>query len=136
MNKMNVVAIISTLAATACAGSYPAPLQRMADTMSAARGAEEVGANSNPEAQLHLALAEEQISRAKALMASGENKRADYTLVRAKGDAELALALARAMNAKAEAQTAINKANSVQLQNNQTLQNATAPREGIQGAQP
>ena len=117
-------ALVSITCAAACGGSYPEPTQRMADAMSAERSAEEVGANTNPEAQLHLKLAQEQIAQAKALMGEGENKRAEYALVRAKGDAELALALARAMNAKVEAQTAIDKANALHAQNAQTMQNA------------
>jgi hypothetical protein len=36
-----------------CGASYPAPTQRMADAMSAERGAEEVGANTDPQGQLH-----------------------------------------------------------------------------------
>jgi hypothetical protein len=101
----------------------------MADAMSAERSAEEVGANTNPEGQLHLKLAQEQIAQAKGLMANGENKRAEYTLVRAKGDAELALALARAANAKVEAQQAIDKANALQTQNRQNDQSAN-PAQG------
>src|SRR5512140_3588236 len=97
------IALIAIATAVGCGASYPAPTQRMSDAMSAARSAEEVGAMSNPQAQLHLRLAQEQISQAKTLMANGENKRADYVLIRAKGDAELALSLARAMNAKVEA---------------------------------
>jgi len=117
------------LTCAACGASYPAPTQRMADAMSAERSAEEVGANTDPEGQLHLKLAQEQIAQAKGLMANGENKRAEYALVRAKGDAELALALARAANAKVEAQQAIDKANALQTQNRQNNQNAN-PAQG------
>ena len=112
-----------------CGASYPAPTQRMADAMSAERSAEEVGANANPQGQLHLKLAQEQIAQAKSLMANGENKRAEYTLVRAKGDAELALAIARAASAKVEAQQAMDKATALQAQNRQNTQN-TNPAQG------
>jgi hypothetical protein len=91
--------------------------------MSAERSAEEVGATSNPRAQLHLKLAHEQIAQAKVLMADGDNRRAEFTLVRAKGDAELALALARSMNAKIEAQQAVEKASALRTQNSQLMQN-------------
>ena len=121
-----VAAAFVPIACASCGASYPAPTQRMADAMSAERSAEEVGAGSNPEGQLHLKLAQEQIDRAKGLMSNGDNKRAEYTLVRAKGDAELALALARASNAKVEAQQAIEKANALQTQNAQTNQNANS----------
>lgn len=85
--------------------------------MSAQRSAEEMGAESDPQAQLHVKLAEEQLNRAKGLMASGDNRRAEYVLVRAKGDAELALALARAASAKVEARRAIERATALQSQN-------------------
>ena len=116
--------LVAIPCAAACGASYPEPTQRMADAMSAERSAEEVGANTNPEAQLHIKLAQEQIAQAKALMGEGENKRAEYALVRAKGDAELALALARAVNAKVEAQQAIDKSNALRTQNTQNMQNA------------
>ena len=129
MQAIPFTAAFVVLACAACGASYPAPTQRMADTMSAERSAEEVGANGTPQGQLHLKLAQEQINQAKSLMASGDNKRAEYTLVRAKGDAELALALARAANAKVEAQQAIDKANALQTQNRRNDQNAN-PTQG------
>jgi hypothetical protein len=61
-------------------------------------------------------------------MASSDNRRAEFVLVRAKGDAELALALAKVVNAKAEAQQAMDKANALQQQNQQQLQNASPPQ--------
>jgi hypothetical protein len=56
-----------------------------------------------PQASLELRLSEEQITKAKELMANGENERADLLLQRAQADAELALALAREAQAKGEA---------------------------------
>ena len=49
-------------------------------------------------------------AQAKAAMGDGDNKRADFLLVRAKADAELALAIAREVAAKAEAQKAVEQA--------------------------
>ena len=121
--------VFPVVAATvACGASYPAPTQRMADAMSAERSAEEVGAAANPQGQLYLKLAQEEITQAKALMANGNNKRAEYTLVRARGDAELALALARAVKAKVEVQRAIDQATALQTQNSQDTQNAHLPQ--------
>ena len=91
----------------ACAASFPAPTQRMADAESAERSAREVGADSQPVAKLEVKLADEAIVRAKALIAAGENQRADFVLMRARADAELALGLAREQNANAETQKAI-----------------------------
>jgi Domain of unknown function (DUF4398) len=91
----------------ACTASFPAPTQRMADAESAARSAREVGADSQPVAKLEVKLADEEIVRAKALIAAGDYQRADFVLMRARADAELALGLAREQNANADTQKAI-----------------------------
>ncbi len=83
----------------ACGASFPPPTQRMADAESAQRSAREVGANNEPSAQLSLKLADEQIAQARTAMKDGENERADSLLIRAKADAELAIAKAREKNA-------------------------------------
>ncbi len=103
----SVVAPAVALMAAGCASSFPPPTQRMADAESAERSAREVGADSNPAAKLQAKLASEQIAEAKALMASGDNRRAEFVLLRARADAELALALAREQNANVEAQKAV-----------------------------
>jgi multidrug efflux pump subunit AcrA (membrane-fusion protein) len=104
------------LAGAACGGSYSTPVQRSADAQAATRAAQEVAAGTSnpPSAQLHLRLAQDGIARARALMAQGENRKADFALVRAKADAELALALARQESAQLAAQQAVNEANAVQ----------------------
>lgn len=79
----------------ACGASFPPPTQRLADAQSAERSAVEVGANDAAAAQLSLKLARDQIDLAQKAMANGENERADSLLIRAKMDAELALAQAR-----------------------------------------
>jgi len=90
----------------ACGGSPP-PTQRMADAQSAERSARELGANSVPSAQLSLKLAQEQIAEAKKAMADDENARADSLLIRAKADAELALAQTREVGAKVDVAEAV-----------------------------
>lgn len=55
--------------------------------------------------------------QAKALIASGENRRANFVLMRARADAELALGLAREQNANAETQKAIEKSNVTAIAN-------------------
>jgi hypothetical protein len=89
----------------ACA-SYPKPEQNLADSMATARGAEEAGAASVPDAKLHLTLAQEEIETAKKLMRDEEFERADYMTMRAAADAELALALAREEAARRDAENA------------------------------
>ncbi len=93
--------------AVACGASFPAPTQRLADAESAQRSAQELGAAAQPAAQLHLKLADEQMTRAKKDMADGDNKAADSLLIRAKADSELALALAREQGAIVETQKAV-----------------------------
>ena len=103
-------AIAAAYATGGCASSYPPPTQRMADTLAAMRAAEEVGANGNPQGQLHLRLAQEELRNAKTLVDSNDNQRADYVLLRAKADAELALAEAREGKAIADARNAAQQA--------------------------
>ena len=98
-----------TAFATACGASYPVPNDRIASSEAAVRAAQEVGAPNEPKAALHLKLAQEDIAQSKALIASGDNHRADTLLTRAQSEAELALSLAREASAKAEAQQAIDQ---------------------------
>ncbi len=106
------------LAAAACAacGGYPPPNDKLMASVAAARSAREVGAEQSPQASLHLKLADEQIARAKGLIKDGDNERAEYTLIRAKADAELALALAKEAAAKADTQQAVDQIKALQNQ--------------------
>lgn len=116
--KNTLILVALTAAATAaCGGSYAVPTQRMADAQAAHRSAQELGADKNPDAALHLKLAEEQIGKANAAMKDDDNRRADFLLLRAKSDAELALAIAREQKAKQDAQAALDKANSTAASN-------------------
>ena len=104
MEKRNAllvaVGLAFTLGSAAC-GGYAVPTDRRIAAEAAARSAREVGADKAPQAALHLKLAQEEIAQAKALMNDGKNRRADYVLIRAKADAELALALAKEASAQA-----------------------------------
>ncbi len=99
----------AALVGTAACASYPAPVQRLADAEAAARSAQDNGATTDPQGQLHLKLAQEGIAQAKGLMANGDNERADHVLIRAKSDAELALGEAREVQTRAEAQKAMDR---------------------------
>ncbi|MEO8877604.1 MAG: DUF4398 domain-containing protein [Polyangiaceae bacterium] len=105
--SFKLIASVATLATMAGCGSYPIPVQHMADAEGAARSASDVGAGTNPQASLHLKMATEEIAQAKQLMADGDNEKADSVLVRAKADGELALGEAREEQAKAAAQQAM-----------------------------
>ncbi len=94
MNRLILAASAGALLATACA-SYPKPTDRLISSQASLRGAEEAGAPAHPQASLHMKLAQEEVNKAKALIDDGENERADYMLMRAKADADIALALAR-----------------------------------------
>ena len=102
-NKSLAVAFVALLG---CA-STPAPTERMATAEASIRGAQEVGATGSPQAALHLRLAQEQLAKAKGLIASGDNEAADRMLLRARADGELALALARANTAQVAAQQSL-----------------------------
>jgi hypothetical protein len=91
----------------ACGASIPPPTQRLADAQSAERSARELGANSEPAAQLSLKLADEQISQAQKAMNDGDYRRADSLLIRARADAELAVAQAREKGANVDVQRAV-----------------------------
>jgi hypothetical protein len=82
----------------------------MADAESAERAARELGANNQPDAQLSLKLADEQIAQAKGAMAKDDNARAESLLVRAKADAELAIAQSREKSARVAGQNAVDDA--------------------------
>jgi len=103
----------AALLAAACA-TYPAPTQHMADATAAARGAQEIGAGSNPQAQLHLQMAQEELASAQKLMNAGDNHRADTMLARAQADADLALQLTKETNAELEARRALDNVRSIQ----------------------
>jgi hypothetical protein len=101
--KRMFLTLVCAAPLAACA-SYPAPQQHMADSIASVRGAEEVGAASQPQAALNLKLAQEELARAKALMGNDKNEEADYMALRAKSDADLALALASEHAAEIRAQ--------------------------------
>ena len=97
-----VIAGALTLAA-GCMGAAP-PTRARTETTAAIRAAREVGAMSTPRAAYHLELAEEQLTRAEALIQAGRMPEAEGMLLRAQADAELAIVLTReaALEAQAE----------------------------------
>ena len=99
--------VIAAPLLSACGATFPPPTQRMADAQSAERSARQVGAENEPVARLSLTLAQEQISQAEKAMTDGENERADSLLIRAKADAELAIAQAKAKEARVAGKEAV-----------------------------
>jgi hypothetical protein len=82
-------------ALTGACASYPPPTAKVASSESAIRAARELNADGVPAAQLHMKLAQDQVNQAKKLVAQDENQRAEYLLIRAEADAELAVVLAK-----------------------------------------
>jgi hypothetical protein len=107
LGRISLSIAVAAASAAGCAASYPPPTQRMAEALATVRGAQEVGANDNPQGQLHLRLAQEELQNANILVTQGDNKRADFVLVRAKSDADLALAEAREWAARSAAQASL-----------------------------
>jgi hypothetical protein len=102
----------ATLFSLGCGGAA-VPTEKLTAAEASMRAAQEVGANSVPQAELHLKLAEEQVQLARKLSADGENERAAQVLLRAKADADLAVALAKDAQAEKNLEAADSKLRSV-----------------------
>jgi hypothetical protein len=79
------------------------PTERLAESRTAIRAAELVGAARVPEAATYLGFAQQQVEAAQQLMTEGRYGAADLQLRQAAADAQLALALARAVPLENEA---------------------------------
>lgn len=94
-----------TLALIVCAGcaTTPVPADKLASSQAAIKSAEEMNAQKEPRAALHLKLAKEQLEHGKDLMKEGENDGARVVLTRAEADGQAALEIARSYAAQIEA---------------------------------
>jgi hypothetical protein len=90
----------------ACGSSMHPPTERLAATDAAIRSARELGAHDDPQAALHLTLANDQALQARKLMRDKENREADRLLQRAHSDAELSVMLVKEKKARVAAQEA------------------------------
>lgn len=88
-------------------GGAAVPHDKLASAQASIRAAEEIGAKNQPQAELHLKLARDQVAHARALIADDENERARLVLMRAEADAELALSLAKEASLQNEARQAV-----------------------------
>lgn len=93
------------LFAFGCASSA-VPLDRLTDAKATVRAAEEAGAQSTPQAALHLKMANDELASAQKAMDDNDNDRARLLLNQAQSDADLSLALARGTTEKQQAQEA------------------------------
>jgi hypothetical protein len=112
MHARLCAAVVPAVLVFGCA-STPMPADRLASAEAGIRGAQEVGADSVPQASLHLKMARDQVAQAKGLSESGDNERATLVLARAETDAELALALARESVARGEANAVLTQIQSI-----------------------
>jgi hypothetical protein len=100
MREFCLVGVVALL--TACGGAA-VPQESLTAAKASVAGAEVGGAAAEPKAALHLKLAKEQIAKAESLIADGDNEEAARIIDRAEVDAELALALAKEVNAEKQA---------------------------------
>lgn len=110
LTRLGLAAVATLLAAC---GSSQMPTTRVASSAAAVRSAHEVGADQVPEAALHVRMAEDQLRTAQRLIQDGKPEKADLLLARCQSDAELAIGLTRASKAKADADAAQSKLQSV-----------------------
>jgi hypothetical protein len=105
---------VTVSALTVACGGSPTPIRSLAETRAAVRSAEEMGARAVPRAALHLKLAQDQLGAAEREIADGDGDDARPLLLRARADAELALAYARSEHTRREALEARRKVDELQ----------------------
>lgn len=102
-NTKITLALVLGLTAAACA-TTPVPADKLGRAQASVRAAEEMNAQAEPNAALHLKLAREQLTLAKQILKDGDNGQAAGILLRAEADADAAIALARERSARVEAE--------------------------------
>lgn len=102
-------AILCALLVTSCGSAQKPPNDEMTQARAGVRAAEEVGAKDVPQAALHYKMANDQILSAEEFIAKEEMKKARDLLLRAEVDAELAIALTKAVKKADDAQQAAAK---------------------------
>ena len=108
MQYLKSVVTLSTLVALFAAGcgSSAVPLDKLTDAKATVRAAQEAGAESTPQAALHLKMANDELASSQKAMDDNDNDRSRLLLNQAQADADLSLALARGTAEKQQAQEA------------------------------
>ena len=108
MSNLKSVVCVSGLVAlfSVGCGSSAIPVERLTDAKAPARAAQEAGAQSTPQAALHLKMANDELASAQKAIDDNDNDRAQLLLNQAQADADLSLALARGTTEKQQAQEA------------------------------
>jgi hypothetical protein len=107
MQRGQRAAIVPAILVAAACGGAPKPVDQLATSEAAIRAAQEAGAQQDPQGALHLKLAREQIDKAKGLIEEDDNEEANFLLLRAESDAELARSLAKKGAMERAAQQAV-----------------------------
>ena len=107
MRHWRSLAAAVAVASCAACGGYTVPPQHITGAQTAIAAARGGGADADPQAALHLKLAEEQYSGGRNMMTSGDPKQADLMFLRSQADAQLAQSLARKSTATAETQQTV-----------------------------
>ncbi|MEP7051501.1 MAG: DUF4398 domain-containing protein [Pseudomonadota bacterium] len=97
-------------------GGAALPVDKLTDAKSTVRAAQEAGADSNPQAALHLKMANDELASAQAAINDKDGDRAQLLLNQAQADADLSLAQARGATDIRAAQDAQAKINTLQKQ--------------------
>lgn len=121
MTYLKSALTLSSLAALFAAGcgSSAVPLDKLTDAKATVRAAQEAGAQSTPQAALHLKMANDELAAAQKAMDDKDNDRARLLLNQAQADADLSLALARGAEEKQSAQEAQAKIDTLLKQSQQ-----------------
>ena len=98
-----------------CVSGAPVPADKLARSEAAVRGAEEIGAERNPDGARHLQAARAAYAEGKKLVIDGDQARATMLLLRAEADAELAMNVTREATAIADAQKTREEAHSLRM---------------------
>lgn len=104
MKRLMIISGILAIAASACASGGPIPADKLSRAQAAVRGAQEMGAERNTNAAVHLQNARQELASGRKLVLDGEQDRAVPMLLRAEADAELAMNTTRESAAMAETQ--------------------------------
>ncbi len=105
--RMRHLSLASTALLIVACGGAAIPQEQLTSSKATISVAQAEGAQNEPQAQLHLKLAQEQVAKAEALIADGDNEEATQMIDRAQADADLAVALAKEAKSKKEAQDTI-----------------------------
>jgi hypothetical protein len=105
LKSVITVSSLVALFAVGC-GSAAVSVERLTDAKATVRAAQEAGAQSTPQAALHLKMANDELASAEKAIADNDNDRARLLLNQAQSDADLSLALARGTTEKQQAQEA------------------------------